>query len=132
MAKSDSPYSITQAILDKAAAFPLQSRVRSVCITPPCQQAHRDLMASLSQLTPHNIVGYEGDRFDVLDRADHLKAVLAAVYNYTKVIVRDTDDYCTSKVFDETGLLADAASEIVGALYNTCDRMLEAQADAAE
>ena len=112
--------------------FPLSSRVRSVCIIPACQQAHRDLMASLAQFTPHNIIGYEADRFDVLERADHLKAILSAVYNYTKTIVRDTADYTSVKVANETGYLHDAASEIVGALENACDRMLEMQADAAE
>src|SRR5882762_145396 len=95
--------------------FPISSRVRSVCITPPCQQAHRDLMASLSQLTPHNIVGHEADRFDVLERADHLKAVLGAVYAYAKVIVQDTKDYVTVFLGDDKGYLSDAASEINGA-----------------
>jgi hypothetical protein len=112
--------------------FPVQSRVRSVCITPPCQQAHRDLMASLSQLTPHNIVGHEADRFDVLERADHLKAVLGAVYAYAKVIVGDTKDYITVFLADETGYLSDASSEINGAFMNACDRMLDAQIEAAE
>src|SRR5215470_943385 len=81
--------------------FPLSSRVRSVCITPPCQQAHRDLMASLSQLTPHNIVGYEADRFDIMERADHLKAVLSTVYRYTKTIVQDTAHFAPTNVADE-------------------------------
>ena len=112
--------------------FPIQSRVRSVCITPPCQQAHRDLMASLSQLTPHNIVGHEADRFDVLERADHLKAVNAAVYAYNKLIVGDTIDYTPGFLGDETGYLNDAASEINGAFMAACDRMLDAQIEAAE
>ena len=112
--------------------FPISSRVRSVCITPPCQQAHRDLMASLSQLTPHNIVGHEADRFDVLERADHLKAVLGAVTAYAKVIVGDTKDYVTVFLGDDTGYLNDAASEINGAFMAACDRMLDAQIEAAE
>src|SRR5882762_7751571 len=112
--------------------FPISSRVRSVCITPPCQQAHRDLMASLSQLTPHNIIGHEADRFDVLERADHLKAVNAAVYAYNKLLVRDTVDYIPVFLGDETGYLSDAASEINGAFMAACDRMLELQAEAAE
>jgi hypothetical protein len=112
--------------------FPISSRVRSVCITPPCQQAHRDLMASLSQLTPHNIVGHEADRFDVLERADHLKAVLGAVYAYAKVIVGDTKDYTPVFLGDDTGYLNDAASEINGAFMAACDRMLDAQIEAAE
>jgi len=112
--------------------FPISSRVRSVCITPPCQQAHRDLMASLSQLTPHNIVGHEADRFDVLERADHLKAINAAVYAYNKLIVGDTIDYTPGFLGDETGYLNDAASEINGAFMAACDRMLDAQIEAAE
>src|SRR5258708_26809260 len=112
--------------------FHISRRVRSVCITPPCQQAHRDLMASLSQLTPHNIVGHEADRFDVLERAEHLKAVNAAVYAYNKLIVGDTIDYTPGFLGDETGYLNDAASEINGAFMAACDRMLDAQIEAAE
>jgi len=112
--------------------FPISSRVRSICITPPCQQAHRDLMASLSQLTPHNIVGHEADRFDVLERADHLKAVLGVVDAYVTVIFGDTKDYTPVFLGDDTGYLRDAASEINGAFMAACDRMLDAQMEAAE
>jgi hypothetical protein len=132
MSQSDSVYTTTQAILDNAATLATRSRVRSVCITPAVQQAHRDLMASLAQLTPNVIVGFEADRFDVLERADHLKAILAAVYNYVKVIVQDTKDYTSVVIHDETAGLVDAASDINGAFMNACDRMLEAQALAAE
>jgi len=110
----------------------ISSRVRSVCITPLVQQAHRDLMASLAQLTPNVIIGHEADRFDVLERADHLKAINAAVYAYNKLLVRDTVDYIPVFLGDETGYLTDAASEINGAFMNACDRMLELQAEAAE
>jgi hypothetical protein len=40
-------------------------------------------MAALAAETPHAIIGYAADRFDVLERADHLKTVLAAVTAFT-------------------------------------------------
>jgi hypothetical protein len=61
-----------------------------------------------------------------------LKAVLAAVTAYTKAIVADTAYYSPVNVHDETGFLVDAASEIVGAFNNACDRMLGDQEIAAE
>jgi len=113
--------------------FPVSSRVRSICVTPPCQQAHRDLIASLAQLTPHDINGsYTADRFDVMARADHLKDVLAAVHAYCQVVVRDIAHFAPVNIHDETGLISDAAHDIRGALLNACDRMLEDQAAAAE
>jgi hypothetical protein len=89
-------------------------------------------MGVLSQETPHVIIGHEADRFDILARADHLKTVLAAVQAYAKAIISDTAYYAPTNVADETGYLTDAASEVTGALYAACDRMLEDQAIAAE
>jgi hypothetical protein len=89
-------------------------------------------MAALSAETPHNIVGYAADRFDILERADHLKTVLTAVTTYAKAIVADTAHFAPTNVSDETGYLADAASEIIGALNAACDRMLAEQEIAAE
>jgi hypothetical protein len=89
-------------------------------------------MAALAAETPHAIVGYAADRFDVLERADHLKTVLTAVTTYAKAIVADTAYFAPTNVADETGYLTDAASEVVGALNNACDRMLADQEIAAE
>jgi hypothetical protein len=107
-------------------------RRRHTAVLPDCQLAHQALMAALGAETPHNIVGYAADRFDVLERADHLKAVLAAVTTYAKAIIADTAYYSPVNVHDETGYLVDATSEIVGALNDACDRMLADQEIAAE
>ncbi len=107
-------------------------RARHAAVLPAVQLAHHGLIAALAQQTPHHIVGYAADRFDVLERADHLKAVLAAVTAYAKAIVADTAYYSSVNVHDETGCLVDAASEVVGALNDACDRMLADQEIAAE
>jgi hypothetical protein len=89
-------------------------------------------MAALAAETPHVIIGHAADRFDVLERADHLKTVLTAVTTYAKAIVADTAHMAPTNIDDETGYLSDAASEINGAFMNARDRMLEDQAIAAE
>jgi hypothetical protein len=90
-------------------------------------------MAALAQQTPHAIIGYATDRFDILERADHLKTVLTAVTTYAKAIVGDTKEFApVGYVADETGYLTDAASEVIGALNSACDKLLEDQAIAAE
>jgi hypothetical protein len=113
-------------------ASPGAVRARHAAVLPAVQLAHHGLIAALAQQTPHAIIGYAADRFDVLERADHLKAVLAAVTAYAKAIIADTVYYSPVNVGDETGLLQDAASDIVGALNNACDRMLADQEIAAE
>jgi len=50
------------------------------------------------------------DRFDLIERADHLKAVLAAVQVYAETIVRDIASFAPVTVHNETGLLKDAAA----------------------
>ncbi len=107
-------------------------RSRHAAVLPPCQLAHQALMAALAAETPHAIIGYAADRFDVLERADHLKTILAAVTTYAKAIVSDTAYLAPVNIHDETGFLVDAASEVTGALNNACDRMLADQEIAAE
>jgi hypothetical protein len=114
-----------------AGALPPR-RQRHATPLPTVQLAHNALMAALSAETPHAIIGYAADRFDILERADHLKTVLTAVTTYAKAIVSDTAHFAPTNVTDETGYLTDAASEIVGALNNACDKLLEDQAIAAE
>jgi hypothetical protein len=101
---------------------------------PAVQAAHITLISALASLKPHRIIGsYAADRFDILERAEHLEKVLAAVTVYTKAIVADTA-YLTpiGYIADETGFLADAASDIVGALKNAVDKMIDDAAQAAE
>jgi hypothetical protein len=98
---------------------------------PAVQLAHHALIATLGAATPHHIVGSYADRFDVMERRDHLKTVLAAVTAYAKAIVTDTAELAPiGYVADETGYLQDAASEIVGALNKAVDRMIDDQATA--
>jgi hypothetical protein len=82
-------------------------------------------MGILAALKPRRIVGSRADRFDILQRADHLKAVLAAVTTYAKAVIEDTAAVAPiGYVADETGYLVDAASEITGALKSAVDRMM--------
>jgi hypothetical protein len=107
-------------------------RQRHTAVLPAVQLAHQALMAAIGAETPHQIVGYAADRFDILERADHLKTLLTAVTTYAKAIVADTAYFAPTNVADETGYLTDAASEVTGALYDACDRMLADQEIAAE
>jgi hypothetical protein len=101
-------------------------RARHAAVLPAVQLAHHGLLAALGQQTPHHIVGYAADRFDILERADHLKAVLAAVTTYAKAIVTDTKEMAPiGYVTDETGYLVDAAAEVTGALNSAVDKMLD-------
>jgi hypothetical protein len=125
MSKADSPHTTTLTSFSSAGA--VLARHAAVLPAPSSSPT-----TALAHQTPHHIVGYAADRFDVLERADHLKAVLAAVTTYTKAIVADTAYYSPVNVHDETGYLVDAASEVVGALNDACDRMLADQENAAE
>jgi hypothetical protein len=111
-------------------SFRSAGAVRQPRPTPPAvspvQAAHITLVAELTGLKPNRIIGYAADRFDIMGRADHLKAVLAAVTAYTKAIVADTAYLAPiGYVHDETGYLADAASDIVGAFNSAVDKMLD-------
>src|SRR5258705_8413754 len=58
---------------------------------PPVQAAHITLISALASLKPHRIIGsYAADRFDILERAEHLEKVLAAGSGYTKTTVART------------------------------------------
>jgi hypothetical protein len=107
-------------------------RTRHTAVLPAVQLAHNALIAALAAETPHAIIGYAADRFDILERADHLKTILTAVTTYAKAIVSDTAHFATTNVPDETGYLTDAVSEVIGALNSACDRMLADQEIAAE
>jgi hypothetical protein len=92
---------------------------------PAVQVAHNDMISTLAGLKPYRIVGSHADRFEVLQRADHLEAVLAVVTTYAKAIVEDTAAVApVGYVADQTEYLVDAASEITGALKSAVDRMM--------
>ena len=103
------------------------SRNRPAPALPPVQAAHTTLIGALANLKPNRIVSnVAADRFDIMARADHLDAVLAAVTTYVKAIVADTAYLAPiGYVHDETGYLVDAASEITGALNSAVDKMLD-------
>jgi hypothetical protein len=101
-------------------------RARPTAAPPAVEAAHRALIVALAGLKPNRIVGHAADRFDIMARAEHLDAVLAAVTIYAKAIVADTAEFAPAGyVADETGYLVDAASEITGALNSAVDKMLD-------
>ncbi len=125
---------MTQAT-DSPTTIPVQlaSRRRHAAILPAVQRAHATMISHLAQNTPNHIVGHFADRFDLMERRDHLRAIHAAVIAYTKAIVADSAEMAPiGYVKDETGFLQDAAAEIYDAFDNAIERMLEDQADAAE
>jgi hypothetical protein len=131
MERADSPNTTIPSRISFASAGAVR-RSRHTAVLPAVQLAHQALMTAIGAETPHAIIGYAADRFDVLERADHLKTVLAAVHVYAKAIVADTAHFAPTNIADETGYLVDAASEVVGALNNAYDRMLADQEIAAE
>jgi hypothetical protein len=131
MSQADSPNTTTLPRISFASAGAVR-RSRHTAVLPAVQLAHQALMAAIGAETPHAIIGYAADRFDILERADHLKTVLAAVTTYCKAVVSDTAHFAPTNVADETGYLTDAASEVIGALNSACDRMLADQEIAAE
>jgi hypothetical protein len=104
----------------------------AVAVLPAVVDAHRDLIEALAVEVPHAVVGYADDRFDILERAEHLKAVLAAVTSYAKAIVKDTAHFSEIVILDETAGLVDTSAEIVGPLLNASDRLQDLQAEADE
>ena len=106
-------------------------RARHPAVIPAVQLAYHELIGALAGETPHVIAGSYADRFDIMERRDHLKTVLAVVATYAKAIVADTATLAPcGYVRDETGYLEDAASEIAGALDKAVDRMIDDQAAA--
>jgi hypothetical protein len=128
---NDSPTTTLAPATTPAAPSP--QRIQTPLAVPPVQAAHITLVAALASLKPNRIIGsYAADRFDILERAEHLEKVLAAVTVYTKAIVADTIYYSPTTIADETGFLKDAASDVVGALKNAVDKMIDDAAQAAE
>src|SRR5215467_6070864 len=115
--------------IDTPTTIPLTRKGRPV-VLPAVLLAHQVLIGKLAVEIPHVIqdYGYEADRFDILDRRDHLKIVLAAVYDYAKAVVHDTNYFSPITIHDETGGLYDASVDVWHAFENTCDRLIDIQA----
>jgi hypothetical protein len=110
----------------------VRTRAHHAAALPAVQLAHRALIAALAQETPHQILG-NADRYDIEERAGHLKTVLAAVAVYAKAVVADTARLAPcGYVADETGYLTDAADDICYALTHAVDKMIDDEAAAAE
>ncbi len=75
MTQADSAHTTTLPRVAFSSAGAVR-RARHAAVLPPCQLAHQALMAALAAETPHAIIGYAADRFDILERADHLKTIL--------------------------------------------------------
>jgi hypothetical protein len=99
---------------------------RPAAALPAVHVAHNDMISTLAGLKPRRIVGSRADRFEVLERADHLEKVLAAVTAYAKAVIADTAAMAPiGYVADETEYLVDAASEITGAFKRAVDRIMD-------
>lgn len=71
----------------------------------------------------------EADACHLEDWANHLDQVLEATRQYARAVISHLDNVTPGGVADEIGFLADAASEIVGALRNAAEgRRLDAAA----
>jgi hypothetical protein len=126
MSQADSIDTVDTAIPSRLSFQSLNAippRRCALAVLPAVTAALCDLIEALAVETPGPIVGYAADRFDILERAGHLKAVLEAVTKYAKAIVRDTVGYSPIVILDETAGLEDTAVEIVGALLNANDRL---------
>ncbi len=92
------------------------------------ERAHHRCIAELMVLAPRRIIG-NADRFDILARADYVEAFVSGVTVYVNAVV---DDICrqfpVGFIENEAPRLAEAADDIVGALKNAVDRMIDGEA----
>jgi hypothetical protein len=82
------------------------------------------LVDNLREEGPAHVIMGVTDRSDIEETADHLEAVLRAVTSYVKAVVGELAYNANTNIPDETGFLADAAKDIVGALRNKADALL--------
>jgi hypothetical protein len=80
--------------------------------------------------SPH-LIGLNADADDIERRASHAEAVLNVVISYMRALVGDTRYHAACSIDDETGFLANAASDIVGALRQGANRQVEDDTDPA-
>jgi hypothetical protein len=92
---------------------------------------HANLLDNLAEVGAPHIIGHRASRADIEERAEHLRKVLEVVTSYVKAVVGDTRYHAACTIHDETGFLADAASDIVGALRQGANGQAEDDADPA-
>jgi hypothetical protein len=95
------------------------------------QLNYANLLDNLAEVGAPHLIGLRASGADIEERAEHLRNVLDAVTSYVKAVVGDTRYHAACTIEDETGFLADAASDIVGALRNAGDRQAEDDTDPA-
>jgi hypothetical protein len=93
------------------------------------QLNYANLLDNLAEVGAPHLIGLRASGTDIEERAEHLRKVLGAVTSYVKAVVGDTRYHAACTIDDETGFLADAASEIVGALRQAANRQAEDDAD---
>ncbi len=115
---------MSEAEIITTTSRPRSERPRSQ-LRSDLERRHFVCVAALMGIKPSRIIG-NADRFDVIGRARHLEAFLEAVSIYVKAVVADTTHEISPVCLrDETELLSEAASDIVGAIMNAQDRMQE-------
>jgi hypothetical protein len=95
------------------------------------QLNYANLLDNLAEVGAPHLIGLRADGADIEERAEHLRKVLDAVTSYVKAVVSDTRYHAACSIDDETGFLANAASDIVGALRNAGERQAADDTDPA-
>jgi hypothetical protein len=95
------------------------------------QLNYANLLDNLAEVGAPHLIGLRASGADIEERARHLEKVLNAVTSYVKAVVGDTRYHAACTIHDETGFLANAASDIVGALRNAGERQAEDDTDPA-
>jgi len=84
-----------------------------------------NLKDNLAAIEPPELIGRAADADDIERRANHLREVLDEVTAYVRAVVGDTRYRAAINIHDESGLLTDAAADVVGALRKAADRAAE-------
>jgi hypothetical protein len=95
------------------------------------QLNYANLLDNLAEVGAPHLIGLRASGADIEQRARHLEKVLDAVTSYVKAVVGDTRYHAACTIHDETGFLANAASDIVGALRQAANRQAEDDTDPA-
>ena len=136
MPQADSPNTTTpsrisfkslDAVPPRRRTFSTAGLIAASMATPKpptgIQLNFHNLLDNLRDEGPAGLIVGITDQGDLEERADHLEAILKAVTSYVKAVVGDTAYNANTNIPDESGFLADAAAEIVGALRNKADAL---------